>query len=85
MSAPREIPFVVRESAGPERTPEVTLGDQRIENLLANDGLSITYVADEAGISLPVVTLTFGPGALVLDFEVALLVRLLDAAEKAGR
>lgn len=65
--------------------PKVLLDGKDITTFIAADGLTIDYATDRhVGLSLPTVTLSFGPGALSLDFDVALLERLVDEAKAAG-
>lgn len=85
---PRELPLKITQSE--DGTPSVILGEVELANMLSVEGVHIEYVSlwgDHAtvggghGPSVPQVTLTFGPGALALDFEVDLLRALLADAE----
>lgn len=70
-----EAPLVIRRST--EGTPSVKLAGLELAMLLAKDGIDIRYDADEFGGWI--VSLTFGPGSLDLDFDVDLLQQLLEA------
>lgn len=72
------IPF--RVTSDEHGVPVVLLDGRHLEQHLTRKGLAIKYV-DVGHVSVPQVTLTFGPGSLVLDFDVDLLGRLLGNAQ----
>lgn len=65
-----------------DKSYRVLLDEVPLQNLLAADGLSITFEWDEAsGQSHPVVGLRFAPGALELDLDAELVADILRHSE----
>ena len=71
-------PLPLRVTSDEKGVPVVLLDGRDLAKHLSADGLKIEYLAT-GGVSSPQVTMTFGPGALALDFDVDLLARLTDA------
>lgn len=84
MNNDRTLPLRITSVDG---APSVRLGEIELSSVLARDGVEIRSVDPSprtySGPSVPEVILTFGPGALALDFDIDLLETLLASAKAA--